>query len=308
MLVLSEIALSRDTLEDVEIVKIKGKEIEKYDDNDAEVIVCCRATAQKLAQMNFPKLKLVQLTSAGFDGVPLEIYSQRGINVANAGSVYSVPMAETVVYGMLQMVKKYHANPKKHGIRIARNYKYITELAGKTITILGTGSIGGEIAKRLQGFDMKIYGYSKSGRKKDYFVENTNQISRLKEMFKESRFVISTLPDTPELRGFIDAELLACMNKECIFLNVGRMKTINEHDLYEALKNKKIGGAVLDMFEKMPNPITNKFRRLSNTIVWPGVSAISKEVGKRLETHVKNNIWKVSKAEKPNCVVNGEKV
>lgn len=308
MLVLSEITLTIDDLVNIEIVKIQGKEIEKYDNKDVEVIVCCRETARKVSQMNFPKLKLVQLTSAGFDGVPLEIYSQKGIAVANAGSVYSVPMAETVVYGMLQMTKKYHANPKSHRIRIARNYKYITELAEKTVTIMGTGSIGGEIAKRLQGFNIKIYGYSKSGKKKEYFVENTNQVLRLKEMLNESQFVISTLPDEPELQGFINAELLTCMNQDCVLLNVGRKKVINEHDLYEALKMKQIGGAVLDMFEKLPNPITNKFLRLSNTIVWPGVSAISKEVGKRLETHVKNNIWKISKAEKPNCIVNGEKV
>ena len=290
MLVLSEIALANDNLEGVEIVRIKGEGIEKYDNKDVEVIVCCRATARKIAQMNFPKLKLVQLTSAGFDGVPLETYSQKGINVANAGSVYSVPIAETVVYGMLQMVKKYHANPKKHGIRIARNYKYITELAGKNVTILGTGSIGGEIAKRLQGFDMKINGYSKSGKKKDCFAENTSQVSMLKKMLEESRFVISTLPDTPELQGFINADLLAHMKSDCILLNVGRMKVINESDLYQALKNKKIGGAVLDMFEKLPNPITNRFRRLSNTIVWPGVAAISQEINVRLKKHVAKNI------------------
>lgn len=292
MLVLSEIALTNDNLEGVEIVKIKGKEIEKYAHKDVEVIVCCRATARKIAQMNFLNLKLVQLTSAGLDGVPLEIYSQKGIAIANAGSVYSVPMAETVVYGMLQMTKKYHANPNSRRIRIARNYKYITELAGKTVTILGTGSIGGEIAKRLQGFDMKIYGYSKSGKKKDYFLENTNQISRLKEILRESQFVISTLPDMPELQGFINTELLGYMKSDCILLNVGRMKVINENDLYQTLKNKKIGGAVLDIFEKVPNPITNKFRRLSNTIVWPGISAVSQEIKERLDTHIKTNIKK----------------
>ena len=305
MLVLSEITLENWDLENVDIVKIYGKDIQKHEGSEAEVIICCRATARIVSEMNFPKLKLVQLTSAGFDGVPIELYRQKGIYVANAGSVYSIPIAETVIYGMLQMAKRYHENPQKHRIRIARNYKYITELYGKTVTILGTGSIGGEIAKRLQGFEMKTYGFSKSGRQKEYFAENTNRLGRLKEMLGESQFVISTLPDQADLKGFINAELISCMKSDCVLLNVGRNMTINKRDLFRALKTRQIGGAVLDMFEKVPNPITNIFRRLSNTIVWPGVSAISREVSGRLEEHAKSNILKTKKTEEPNCVVNG---
>jgi lactate dehydrogenase-like 2-hydroxyacid dehydrogenase len=78
---------------------------------EIEAAVCCRATAKKIAAMDMPNLRLVQLTSAGFDGVPLDEFSRKGIRVANAAGVYGVPIAETVVFGMLQMAKRFVATP-----------------------------------------------------------------------------------------------------------------------------------------------------------------------------------------------------
>lgn len=306
MRVLSEIRLEQLKQNDVEITYMSEKELHTYEGQDIDVIVCCRSSAAKVANMNFPSLKLVQLTSAGYDNVPLEVFKQKGIWVCNAGNVYSIPIAEMIVYGMLQMAKKYHKNPKRHGIRIARNYRYMTELSGKTVTILGTGGIGSAVAARLQGFGMQIYGYSKEGETKVPFIEDTNQFSRLQEMLSESSYVISTLPDMPALRGFFNRELFALMPKDCVFLNVGRRATIEEDDLFAALKSRQIGGAVLDMFEVLPNPITNRFRRLSNVIVWPGVSAISQEVKVRLQELAIQNIESVKKQEKPKCIIGGE--
>ena len=80
------------------------------------------------------------------------------------------------------------------------------------------------------------------------------------------------------------------MKKSAYFINVGRRKTINEEALYRALKEREIQGAALDMFEKLPNPVTNKFRRLNNVIVWPGLTAISRETNDRLRKVVVRNL------------------
>ena len=97
------------------------------------------------------------------------------------------------------------------------------------------------------------------------------------------------------------------MKNTAVIINVGRKAVFNNDDFYNALKGRKIGGAVLDMFEKIPNPITNKFRRLRNTIILPGVAAISQEVGPRLKTYIENNIFALVENREISNVINGVK-
>ena len=133
-------------------------------------------------------------------------------------------------------------------------------------------------------------------------LRNRDELKR--ELFKFD-YILSTMPDTSETRRFIDRELLNEMKNTAIFINVGRRAVINEDDLYTALKKRHIGGAVLDMFEMLPNPFTNRFRRLNNTIVLPGVAAISREVNIRLEQHICDNILLLSQNKQLKNIVNG---
>jgi phosphoglycerate dehydrogenase-like enzyme len=307
MLVLSEKIIDTTLLnEKVELEFINGSTVKKYNGSkDVLAIICSRSTAKVVVDMKFPNVKLLNLTSAGYDQVPLEKYAQKGIPVANAGGTYSVPIAETVVFGMLQMAKKYRKNPNNRHFKITRNYNYISELKDKEVVILGTGNIGTEIAKRLFAFEMNIVGYDNLINKKDYFRRVINNKEELKAQLSKCNYIISTLPNNENTKDFINNEILSCLSKDCIIVNVGRMSVFNEEELYKSLKSKAIGGAVLDMFEKLPNPITNRFRRLSNVIILPGVAAISKEANKRLEIHLANNVNRVALGDKPICIVNG---
>ncbi len=308
MLVLSENTLC-DLNEDIDVKYINGKTISQFDGNDdVTVIACSRATAVAAEKLNFPNLKLVQLTSAGFDNVPLEAYKKKGVCVANAGTTYSTPIAEFIVYGMLSMAKRYSKNPNNHLFRPMRGYKYIEELSGKSVLIMGAGNIGTAVADRLLAFNMSICGYDPYSTDKPQYQKIFRARDELIKAIGEFDYVISTMPDTEETKKFIDFEIITAMKNTAVFVNVGRRAVINENDLYNALKGKKIGGAVLDMFEKIPNPITNPFRRLGNTIVLPGVVAISKEGRIRLRKHIENNIELISKSQQPNNVINGVKL
>lgn len=290
---------------DVQVVKITYKTMDAYDHNrDVVAIAGSRAIAIKADKMDFPGLKLVQLTSAGFDGVPLAEYRDKGVMVANAGSTYSVPIAETVVLGMLLMAKKLHTNPNNRHAKIQRHYIEIQELYAKKVIILGAGSIGTEIAKRLSGFDMTVDGYAQSEGTRPYFNRVICGRNVLAEEIANYDYVISTLPDTERTRGFFDKELLSRMKQTSVIVNVGRKAVFNENDLFASLKTKSIRGAVLDMFEKLPNPVTNKFRRLNNVIVLPGVSAISKEVNDRLKVHTEQNILRIINEKQCDNIVN----
>lgn len=293
---------------DIEAVKITYKSMDDFNHNaDVIAIAGSRAMAIKANQMNFPCLKFFQLTSAGYDGVPLSELSKKGIIVANAGSTYSIPIAETVVFGMLLMAKRLHPNPNNRHIKIQRHYVDICELNRKKVMVLGAGSIGTEIAKRLSGFDMIVDGYAKREGSRQYFHTVICGRGALIDCISEYDYVISTLPDNKSTRGFFDMELLRQMKKTSVIVNVGRKAVFNENDLFTALKTKSIGGAVLDMFEKIPNPVTNRFRRLRNVVVLPGVSAISQEVNERLKKYIVENMLLVLEGKKPvNIIKEGD--
>lgn len=290
---------------DVDVRRCSIKELHGYDgDNNVVAIAGSRAMAIQAAQMNLPSLKLFQLTSAGFDGVPGNEYAKRNVAVANAGSVYSQPIAETVVFGMLLMAKKLRNNPNNRHLKIERHYSSITELADKSVLIMGAGNIGTAIARRLGGFDMCIEGYDPFCSDKPEYSRILRSRDELKQNLSKYSYVISTMPDNEQTRGFINAELLEQMNEKAVIVNVGRKAVFNQNDLYRVLREKRIGGAVLDMFEKLPNPITNRFRRLKNTIVLPGVSAISQEVNDRLRDHMYRNLLACVQDGEICCVIN----
>ncbi len=308
MIVLSELKLPK-SLDNIDVKCITSKKLPEFNCNEnVKVIACSRSTAATVEKLNFPGLKLIQLTSAGFDNVPIDAYKAKGIAVANAGDIYSTPIAETIVYGILQMAKKYRKNPDNHIPRLMRKYKYIGEIAKKKILIMGTGNIGTATANRLLGFDVDIDGYDPYSPQKPQYSEILRTRGELVDKIGEYDYIVSTMPDNNETKNFIDSTLFRAMKSTAVFVNVGRRATINEDDLYTALKTNKIGGAVLDMFEKLPNPITNRFRRLNNTIVLPGVAAISREVNVRLREHIKNNIELVAQDMQPTNVINGVKI
>ena len=308
-IVLSDKDLKQENLpEGVLVKKISYSSIDTYEHNqDVVAISGSRAMAIKVANMDFPNLKLFQLTSAGFDGVPNDVYAKKGIAVANAGSVYSVPIAETVVFGILTMAKKLRNNPNNRHFKLQRHYSTITELADKNVLIMGAGNIGTAIADRLKGFEMQIDGYDPYCPIKEQYQNIWRTRDELKNNLSKYDYIVSTLPDNSETKKSINSELFEMMKQTAVIINVGRRAVFDENDFYSVLKNHKIDGAVLDMFEKFPNPITNKFRRLKNVIVMPGVSAISKEVNERLKEHIYNNLDALLNGKEASSVINGVK-
>jgi phosphoglycerate dehydrogenase-like enzyme len=106
----------------------------------------------------------------------------------------------------------------------------------------------------------------------------------------------------------LNAELFGRMKPGAVLVNVGRRAVLNEPDLYRALKSGTLGGAVLDMFEWFPNPVTNRFRRLGNVVVLPGVAAISMESRLRLRQLIVRNLAKVACGDEPEHVVNRDAI
>lgn len=239
--------------------------------------------------VEFTNLKFIQLTSAGLDRVPLDYINQHGIKISNARGVYSIPIAEWVVLKILETYKKSSKFYKAQSEHKWEKQRGLLELTGKTAAIIGFGSVGCEIAKRLKAFDVKVVGVGRrniqSNILDEYFL-----IDDIDEVLKKSDIVILALPLTDETRHIIDAGKIAVMKDKGVLVNVSRGGVIDEIELIEAVKRGKFTGVALDVFEEEPLPDYSRLWDLENVIVTPHNSFVSDRVNERLFELILTNI------------------
>lgn len=306
MKILTTLKHSDITCENAQVIKTDVSQLESYsNDNDVVCIATDRSGAKKVSELKFPNLKFIQLESAGFEGVPVNDFAAKGVTVSNAGDIYATPISEFVIYSLLKIKKRYNKSVKNQKIRLRRNYHYIDDLSGSDVLICSAGKIGTAIAKRISAFDCNVTGYDIVKNDSEYYDDFILEKEVLKDKLSEFDIIVNILPDNESTKLFWSDEMISCIKQTAIFVNVGRKSTIDLNALYNALKSHKLGFAVLDMFSFLPNPITNKFMRLSNCIVLPGVTAISKKSRERLGRLASNNIEKLLNGEKPMYIIGG---
>lgn len=260
-------------------VKDERKEIE-LDVTEIEYVICNGLFLYNDIR-KFKKLKYIQVTSAGLDRLPMEYIKQNNIKVFNARGVYSVPIAEWTILKILEIYKKskiFYYNQKNRKWEKNRN---LLELIGKTATILGYGSIGHEIAKRLYAFGVKINVVDVREKQSDY-IEKCYHIDNLKEALLNSDINILCLPLTEETKGVINKETINYIKNGSVLINISRGEIIKEIDLIKALDSNKFLGVALDVFEKEPLDNDNKLWNYENVIITPHNSFVSENNYNRL--------------------------
>lgn len=267
-----------------------GDEREKldFDVSDIEGVICNGLFVYNDIEQ-FRSLKYIQLTSAGFDRVPMDYIKQHGIEIHNARGVYSVPMAEFALTGILQLVKQsrfFYENQKQH---IWEKSRTLGELAGKTAVIVGAGNIGSEVAKRLKAFDVTVVGIDITTDQRPYF-DKIELLNNLDEQLKAADIVVLTLPLTDDTKGMFDKSKFDLMKNSCIFVNIARGQLVVENDLVDALNNKKISGAVLDVFETEPLEKTSPLWDMDNVIITPHNSFVGQNNNKRMFDVIISNL------------------
>lgn len=236
----------------------------------------------------FSNLKFVQLTSAGLDRVPLTYIEEKGIKLYNAKDVYSIPIAEYVLAETLSAYKKlnwFYENQKEHNWEKNRN---LMELHGKTVCIVGCGSIGTECAKRFKAFGCKTVGIAQSIRDIEWFdeVRTTNEINMV---FAESDVIVVALPLTDKTHHIINVDILKSIKEGTLLVNVSRGAVIDTAALVEVIKSKKIK-AILDVFEKEPLEENSILWDMENVVITPHNSFVGDNNVKRLYDVVMRNI------------------
>ena len=237
----------------------------------------------------FPNLKFIQLTSAGLDRVFVDRINEKGITLCNARGVYSIPMAECALWGVLSLYKNAKNFYDKQNNHIWEKNRNLRELCGSTICIVGCGSVGSECAKMFKPFASKIIAVDIVKPTSDLFDDYYTK-TNVTEAVKNADVVILTLPLTDETRNLFNKELFSQFKNDAVLVNIARGAVVNEDDLIDALKNGKIGGAVLDVFEQEPLNEDNELWNMKNVIITPHNSYASPKNGERLFDLVYNNL------------------
>ncbi|MDR3258064.1 MAG: hypothetical protein LBT51_00430 [Fusobacteriaceae bacterium] len=249
------------------------------------------------------KIKFVQ-TGAGYDNVDIESCTKKGIWVSNASGVNATAVAEHVMAFILSWYKNIpYLNNYMKEKKDEKKLSYRgSELADKTIGIIGVGAIGQKVAKYCNAFGMRVLGHV---RKKINTVENIEFVD-LETLYMKSDIVTVHVYLNDKTRHMINSEAFKKMKKEAIIINTARGSIIDEKALIAALKNGDIAGAGLDVFEKEPLAIDDELREFNNVILTPHTAGMpdgSKFHKKRYAFFIEN-IKKVIAGKEPDNALN----
>lgn len=215
---------------------------------------------------NFPNLRYIQLTSAGFDRVDMDYVAAHGIEIHNARGVYSIPMAEFALCGVLQLYKQaafFRENQRQH---LWEKHRGLSELCGKQVLIVGCGSVGNECAKRFAAFGCRVTGVDLFPRE-DSLYDNILPLEQLDEALKAADIIVLTLPLTEQTKHLINDERLVLLKPTAVLVNIARGAIVDTEALLRHINH--LGGAVLDVFKEEPLPESSPLWDKKNIILTP---------------------------------------
>ena len=249
---------------------------EKIGDFDIVVVRSrTKITKEMIARAN--KCKIIARVGVGLDNIDVDAAKAKGIRVINAVEGAMNAVAELVLGLMLSLSREI---PRAD--REIRNGKWLkkelmgTELSGKYLGIVGLGNIGKKLAKHARALNMNIIGYDVIPIPEDFSREVGLIKADLDTLISSADYISFHVPFTESTHHLVNSQLLAKMKKNACLINTSRGEIIDENALYDALKEGKIAGAALDVFESEP-ATGNKLTTLPNVICTPHIGAQTKE-------------------------------
>lgn len=236
----------------------------------------------------FKNLRYIQLTSAGFDRVSMDYVKQHEIVINNARGVYSVPMAEYAMAGVLSLYKCQRFFVEKQKKHMWEKKRDLKELGGKNVCILGCGSVGVECAKRFEAFDCMIWGVDIVVRQIEHF-SRVYPLNDVKLVLSKSDIVIITLPLTDKTYHLVDNEMFEAMKTGAIVVNIARGALVDTVALIKSLDDK-LSGAVLDVFEEEPLNDSSPLWNMENVVITPHNSFVGNGNAQRMSNVIMKNL------------------
>ena len=250
---------------------------------DAEILEKCK------------NLKVISRHGVGYDNVDIKFLKKNNITLLVTATTASVSPAEHIMFMILNISKGKNfydqavRNGKFESIMHMKNNNNF-ELSNKKILIVGFGRIGRKLIKRCLGFEMKVYAY-------DPFVDKMIiesfggiKVDDLNKSLKEIDILSLSVPLTEKTHNMINLEKMKIMKKSAVIINTSRGGVVNERDLNEALNNKIIYGAGLDVFEKEPPTNANPLLTNENVLLSPHAATFTEECLSKMSIETVQNI------------------
>ncbi|MHA1794058.1 MAG: NAD(P)-dependent oxidoreductase [Promethearchaeota archaeon] len=291
------------------------KLVSKIKEVGAEIFICEGDNVKKgvIEKVN---LRIIGSTRDDPNNIDLESATRKKIPVINAPKRNTISVAELTITLMLALARKIHVIDRtlrsgnfsiddfKDYVSYYNKFKGI-DLSGKTVGIVGLGSIGFNVARRLINFGVKILVHDPYAPESRFNLVNARRVN-LERLMAESDFITIHCPPTDETDGLIDASMIALMKKTAFFINLARASIVDEAALHDALLENRIAGAALDVFSEEPVDADNKFIHLDNVIVTPHVGGNTQDTNFRHAMMMVEAIEKLLKGEIPANLLNPE--
>ena len=250
---------------------------------DAEILEKCK------------NLKVISRHGVGYDNVDIKFLKKNNITLLVTATTASVSPAEHIMFMILNISKGKNfydqavRNGKFESIMHMKNNNNF-ELSNKKILIVGFGRIGRKLIKRCLGFEMKVYAYDPFVDKRIIESLGGIKVDDLNKSLKEIDILSLSVPLTEKTHNMINLEKMKIMKKSAVIINISRGGVVNERDLNEALNNKIIYGAGLDVFEKEPPTNANPLLTNENVLLSPHAATFTEECLSKMSIETVQNI------------------
>jgi phosphoglycerate dehydrogenase-like enzyme len=255
---------------------------------DAILYAASKAGALKSVLTHASRARWIHSLWTGVEGILTPEMLAHPAQLTNGRGVFRWPLADWVVAAMLHFSFDLGRVIRQQQAGVWEPF-IADMLEGKTLGIVGYGSIGSAAASRAKGFGMKIAALRRTEGKPDPLVDAFFTRPQLQELMRTSDYVLLATPVTPETRGMIGAAEIAAMKTSAVLINVGRGPVVDEAALIQALQSGKIRGAALDVFAVEPLPAGHPFYKMTNVLVSPHTAdRVEGFLGPPVETFLQN--------------------
>lgn len=264
----------RQTLPGVEIIRAYDEEELLSRTDDADVLYTWGQYRPIAFCTQAKSLKWIHTLSAGVEGVMVPEITRLDLKISSTKGIHGIPMAEHTLAFILSFLRLFPLFYRQQQNKVWLKHKECDETTGKTVGIVGLGSIGEEIAKKCKLFGMRVIATKRTPIKCPW-VDHLYKESELENLLRESDFVVVVVPLTPETTKLIGEKEFRMMKKSAYLINVARGAVIDQQALVKALQEGFIAGAGLDVFETEPLPGESPLWDMPNVIITPHTSADS---------------------------------
>ena len=287
---------------DIETITVSPKSIMSVDCSDVRAAVGWRFAPGMFRAM--PNLKWIQSISVGVDDWVHDPSLRPDVVVTNTKGLYADEVAEYIIWALLSLSRRFDVVVKN---QVRRHWQQIdgSRLSGKTLGIAGLGHLGRATARLAKSFGMRVVGICRdtNASKVNDAVDELIAVTDLESVLGRLDGLAICLPVTSDTRGLFSSDVIAKLKHGAIVINVARESLVDYNSLLEALRQGRLTGAALDVFEKEPLRKRSPLWKCPNLLVTPHVSALSNEYRDKVARLICNNLDRLHSGRPLECVV-----